>query len=417
MSLAKPNQQSKFKTNKKTIVGVVVVIVLAAVGARLLTLSHAQTPYASASAPTGRITSPASIKVDSTASSGSSVQFGSAPSITSPTQADLTDALAMLNNETNHGWTTCFESGAGLSINWDELNGKTVYDWNGTGQPDPCPAPYATRHEDRMTTLRFLHALLLYKADTGSTHFDSEISTIEAHVLTLFTTANPDQRGWAYDEFTDIAKLSGNSQFTAIANSMLALYAKSPFGNTRPDYQFEEASALVQSGVPAYVSQGQAELNSYWNSEYISGIQLISEPTEIQSSDNGDIAIALARAGMITQAQDIIQGMQKYLWDPTYGGYYEGATYTNGVLSTKDKKTGGRSMAMLELGKILNDKTMITQMDNIFHQHIYQASPTGYEGVLYEQQPNWQPYVLGGTTENWVTSEAMGIAMIALLIQ
>jgi UTP:GlnB (protein PII) uridylyltransferase len=87
------------------------------------------------------------------------------------------------------------------------------------------------------------------------------------------------------------------------------------------------------------------------------------------------------------------------------------------VLTIKNKKTGGRSMAMLELGKILGDQTLITQMDNLFHQNIYQSSPTGYEGVLYEQQQNWQPYVLDGTTENWVTSEAMGITMIALLIQ
>jgi hypothetical protein len=323
----------------------------------------------------------------------------------------------MLANETSHGWTTCYESGAGLAVNWDELNGNTVYDWNGTGQPDPCPAPYATRHEDRMTTLRFLHALLLYEADTGSTQFDSEISTIEAHVLTLFTTSNPDPRGWAYDEMTEIAQLTGNTNFTDIANAMLALYARSPYNDTRPDYQFEEASALVQSGEPAYVAQGTAELNSYWNADYLSDLQLINEPTEIESAENGDIAIALARAGMTTRAGDIVQGMQKVFWDPMYGGYYEGATYTNGVVTIKNKKTAGRSMNMLELGKILNDQTLVTQMDALFHSHIYQSSPVGYEGVFYEQQRDWQPDVIDGTTENWVTSESMGISLVALLMQ
>ena len=53
------------------------------------------------------------------------------------------------------------------------------------------------------------------------------------------------------------------------------------------------------------------------------------------------------------------------------------------------KKTGGRMMNMMELGKILDDPTLVSTMDTIFHQHIYQSSPVGYQGVLYEQQPDW----------------------------
>lgn len=109
--------------------------------------------------------------------------------------------------------------------------------------------------------------------------------------------------------------------------------------------------------------------------------------------------------------------MQKELWDPLYGGYYEGLTDTNGVVAIKNKKTGGRSMNMMELGKLLNDQALVSQMDALFRDHIYQSSPVGYQGVLYEQERNWQPYVLNGTTENWVTSEAMGISAIALLMR
>jgi hypothetical protein len=334
-----------------------------------------------------------------------------------PTGPDLVDAQAMLANEANHGWTTCYVSGAGIAINWDALNEKTVYDWNGTGRPDPCPTPFATRHEDRMTTLRFLHALLLFKTDTGSTQFDAEINTIEAHVLTLFRVSNPDLRGWAYDEMIAIAKLSGNSEFDDIASAMLALYARSPYKGPRPDYQFEEASALVQSGQPIYVAQGTAELDHYWDTDYLGNLQLINGPGEIESAENGDIAIALGRAGMTTRAEDIAQGMQNVLWDPVYGGYYEGAIYANGAVTIKSKKTGGRSMNMMELGKILNDQTLITQMDALFHAHIYQSDTAGYEGVLYEQQRDWQPYVIDGTTENWVTSESMGISLVSLLMQ
>ena len=97
------------------------------------------------------------------------------------------------------------------------------------------------------------------------------------------------------------------------------------------------------------------------------------------------------------------------------GGFGEGADYANNSLSLKMKKTGGRMMNMMELGKVLGNAILLTTMDTLFHQHIYQSSPAGYEGVLYEQQPNWAPYTLGGTTENWVTSEAMGITEVALL--
>ena len=315
----------------------------------------------------------------------------------------------MLVNEENHGWDSCYN---GLYINWDEVNGYTVGNWNGTGKPDPSPC---TRHEDRMTTLRFLDGLLLYKADTGSTEFDAEINTIEAHVLTLFATGNPDPRGWAYDTVVQVAQLSGNAQFTAIANAMLNLYATRPADSSRPDWQIEEASALVQSDVPSYVALGTTELNNYWNANYLPSVGLVNEPNGIVTSDQGDMATALARAGFTTQANQVLSGLQTHLWDPVFGGFGEGAVYANGTLTLKMKKTGGRMMNMMQLGKLLGNTTLVSTMDTLFQQHIYQSSPSGYEGVLYEQQPDWAPYVLGGTTENWVTSEAMGISYIALL--
>jgi len=315
----------------------------------------------------------------------------------------------MLVNEEEHGWDSCYN---GLSINWNDVNGTTVDNWNGTGHPDPSPC---TRHEDRMTTLRFLDGLLLYKANSDSTEFDVEINKVEQHVLTLFTTANPDPRGWAYDTVAQIAGLSRDPEFTAIANAMLKLYATNPADNSRPDWQIEEASALVQSGVPSNVVLGKAELNQYWGAYYLPGVGLVNEPNGIVTTDQGDMAIALARAGFTTEANQVLSGVVAHLWDAEYGGFGEGAVYSNGSLSLKMKKTGGRMMNMMQLGKILDDTTLVSTMDGIFQQHIYQSSPEGYQGVLYEQQPDWALYTLGGTTENWVTSEAMGITYVALL--
>ena len=134
------------------------------------------------------------------------------------------------------------------------------------------------------------------------------------------------------------------------------------------------------------------------------------------TADQGDIAVALAKAGFTAQAEDVLAGMEAHLWDPAYGGFGEGTVLSaNGTLSFKNKKTGGRMMNMMTLGKDLGDSSLVSTMDTLFQQHIYQASPAGYQGVLYEQQQDWQPYVLGGTTENWTTSEAMGITYVALL--
>ncbi len=399
-------------------------LVTAGVSVTLLEATAYASNRSSASSPSSP-SSPSSKSVSGVtasgeSSSGLSLSTPSGPTISvsplstggssGPSVADLDDAQAMLENEVAHGWDSCYN---GLYINWDEVNGRTVGNWNGTGQPDPSPC---TRHEDRMTTLRFLDGLLLYKADTGSAEFNSEISTIEAHILTLFTTANADPRGWAWDTMTQIAQLSGNAQFTAIANAMLKLYATSPANNSRPDWQIEEASALVQSGVPSYVTLGTSELRAYWSANYLPNVELVNEPTEMVTADQGDIAVALAKAGFTAQAEDVLAGMEAHLWDPAYGGFGEGTVLSaNGTLSFKNKKTGGRMMNMMTLGKDLDDSSLVSTMDTLFQQHIYQASPAGYQGVLYEQQQDWQPYVLGGTTENWTTSEAMGISYIALL--
>jgi hypothetical protein len=348
------------------------------------------------------------------------VGVGSSPpaaATTGPSLSDLQSVHAMLVNEETHGWDSGYQ---GLAINWN----STGMNYNGSGQPDPS---LTTRHEDRMTTLRFLLALLLYKAKTGTTEFDGEIAFIENHVLILFGMVQPppgspvpfgvptDKRGWAYTDMAGVAWLSGDGRFATIANDMVADYAEGIDGTSSPDWQFEEASALVQSGVPSYVAIGQSDLNSLWQADFLPDVNLINE-SPIKTSDEGDIAIALARAGMTDRANAILQGLQVF-WDAKLGGYSEGGTYSAGKVTPQTKKTSGRMLNMLELGTLLGNQQLVTTMNYLFHTYIYQSKPTGYEGVLYEQKPNWSLYVINGSTENWVTSEAMGISMIALLEQ
>ena len=261
-------------------------LVMAGVSVTLLETTAYASNRSSASSPSSP-SSPSSKSVSGVtasgeSSSGLSLSTPSGPTISvsplstggsagssGPSVADLDDAQAMLENEAAHGWDSCYN---GLDINWDEVNGRTVGNWNGTGQPDPSPC---TRHEDRMTTLRFLDGLLLYKADSGSTEFNSEINTIEAHILTLFTTRTPIHAGLAWDTMTQIAQLSGNAQFTAIANAMLKLYATSPANNRDRLADRGGVSPRAERGAD-YVTLGTSELRAYWSANYLPSIELVT---------------------------------------------------------------------------------------------------------------------------------------------
>ena len=73
--------RSKIVTDsKQKVLGVVVVLILAITGFKLLTLSQAQSPYASAPAASGSLAAAASIRNDPTATGSKAVQFGAVQS-------------------------------------------------------------------------------------------------------------------------------------------------------------------------------------------------------------------------------------------------------------------------------------------------------------------------------------------------
>lgn len=65
------------KPDKQKLFGIVIVLILAVSGTRLLIATHAQSPYASSEAESGTLTGSATIQSDSNASGGKDVQFGS----------------------------------------------------------------------------------------------------------------------------------------------------------------------------------------------------------------------------------------------------------------------------------------------------------------------------------------------------
>lgn len=312
-----------------------------------------------------------------------------------PVATSLTDVRAMLMNFHQHGFNPCVD---GLYVNWD----ATGVNYNGTGTPDPNPC---TRH-DPLTDLRYLANLYRYQSATGDHVFASDIAKMTPIVLHEYT-GHVDARGWVYTELLTISR--SDPRFDTIAQRYPAVYAHGYLKASRVDYDFEEASVLVQSGIPADVLLGTHRLNALWAKWYSPKLHLVVWGTEVKTSQEGDIAVALARAGMSLRANDLLTGMHA-LWDVANGGYDEGATLS--PWSLKTKKTGGRQANILILADLLRDTTLAATMRSLIISKVYLPHDAG---VVYEQTPIWGLYVIHGHTEDWVTSEAMGITIAALL--
>ena len=312
----------------------------------------------------------------------------------------------MLHNEATNGTNPC---NGHLWVNWVVASDGTVTgNYNGTGQPDANPC---TRH-DPATELRYVRNLLAYQHDTGDISYAAQIAYYEPMVLANY--ANVDPRGWVYDDLMDSYTTSGNVAFLNEAEHMAQTYLTSGLNTSRIDWQIEEASVLVQEGNrtsnAAMMNAGLAALHAAssaidptYHLVFISGLA--------KASQNGDIAVAFARAGDTADAILVEHGMNA-LWDSVYGGYDEGALLTSTGLTIQQKKTGGRMANMLILARLLNDATLQQNMMTVLLDDVYLPN---LHGVLYEQHQNWSLYVINGTTETWVTSEAMGIMLETLM--
>jgi hypothetical protein len=117
------------------------------------------------------------------------------------------------------------------------------------------------------------------------------------------------------------------------------------------------------------------------------------------------------------------------LWDSHHLGYYAALTFPGKtiahpgtpVLSRKTKQ-GGQQLLMLEAFQVANTMTdgtytsMVMALQQVATEKAYYATGHGY---LDQETADWKPLVLqsgdnAGETEDWVTTEAMGIALEAL---
>jgi hypothetical protein len=118
------------------------------------------------------------------------------------------------------------------------------------------------------------------------------------------------------------------------------------------------------------------------------------------------------------------------LWDMHHLGYYAALTFPGKTIAhpgtpvlSKKTKEGGQQLLMLEAFQMADTLTggtyssMVLAMEQVAVNRAYYAAGHGY---LNQEAADWKPLVLqtgvnAGETEDWVTTEAMGIALEALL--
>ena len=137
---------------------------------------------------------------------------------------------------------------------------------------------------------------------------------------------------------------------------------------------------------------------------------------------------------LLDKAQELLAPLRAHpntlgLWDSHHLGYYAALTFPGKTLThpgtpvlSKKTKQGGQQLLMLEAFKVADTLTdgdytsMVMAMEQVAINKAYYAVGHGY---LDQETADWKPLVLQGgdntgETEDWMTTEAMGIALHAL---
>lgn len=399
--------------------------------------------------------------------------------------------LDMLDNIKANGFDSNSSINGGLGglwINWREGTQPLQVDFNGSGKTD-AQSNVPLRH-DRLTDLRYLRALLEYKAQHQSdTQFDSEITKYTAIVKA--DLPGTDDRGWVYDEISRITALDNDPWFATKLKDFATQFANGsyhanigtvyktdsthPNGYYRVDWAIEQGCALIQAGKQFnnadWTSKGESILtfvraHAYMPQYHIFAYQMdqvltssgAANPTETfyntydPKTGKGTIGsrIVLGEVAqeilsllhayqasgeptLLSDARDLIDTLSPSinrlgLWDSTNTGYFKQVTFSGTSLQSagtlqldNTKKEAGRQGQMLEAVVLANKVTnnAYASMQSALVTMV--TGPAYYapgHGVVYEVRPDWSLVKNSGSStgfEDWVTTEAMGIALEGLL--
>jgi hypothetical protein len=372
----------------------------------------------------------------------------------------------------------------GLYINWRYGTKPLQANFNGSGKTD-AESGARPRH-DVLTDQRYLHNLLLYKhLHPSDTAFDSDLERFRKIVHDEFENSR-NERGWLYDEFIDMYRLSGDDFYKQTARSLVESYAAGiskgpapvnfkknanhPGGYYRVDNMLQQGAALIQASrefhKPEWETLGRRMVDFIYDHAWFKPYHCFAitmdnlllpdgslNPDETIYRDStgrytvdggvvrlggiGQIITSLLHAYQATRdklcldrATDLLDVLSPDrntlgLWDTRNLGYFNAIVFPGKSYSdpgkpklSDSKKESGRQAHMLEAVALANRLTGNRYRkleDDLVTVVTTKAYFAAGRGVPYEQAADWSLLALkNGVNEDWVTSEAMGIALMAL---
>ena len=388
--------------------------------------------------------------------------------------------LDMMTNLHENGFNPTL---GGLYINWRYGTSPIQGNFKGSGETDgPGDKP---RH-DILTDQRYLHNLLLYKhLHPTDQRFDADLDRFRKIIRAEFANSH-NERGWLYDEFIDMYRLSGDAFYRDVARGLVESYAAGvskgaapvnfkrnanhPGGYYRVDNMLQQGAALIQAAhefsQPEWEATGRLMLDFIYDHAYFKAYHCFAitmdnlfipdgklNPDETIYRDStgrytvdggvvrlgglGQIVSSLLHAYLATKDKLFLdraialmdalspQPNTLGLWDTRNLGYFNAIVFPGKSQSdpgrpklSDTKKESGRQAHMLEAAVLANRLTggrYRKLEDDLVVVTTTKAYYAAGHGVPYEQAADWSllPLKKGGK-EDWVTSEAMGISLMAL---
>jgi hypothetical protein len=335
----------------------------------------------------------------------------------------------------------------GLYINWrGSWDGVTSPGANtniSTAGVSDEEAGLTVRH-DPLTDLVYLRDLVVYRAlDPTGPSFAADISRIEPIVVAEFDDYRF-YRSWVYFELLDLDRydpgrgwaLRAQRMASAVAaawSSTRGVILQASDGTYRPDYEAESAAMLVDAGKrfdqPTWITEGHATATQLLTAARDRSTGLFDG----QIGANGTVSQAQMKVGEQAQllnalltvydvtgdralldavetAVTTMYAPQPGLHDDVNGGFFFGADTDGKHLRPQYKETRqGWMLPLLQhLEKIDGQQaTRIDEMTTVVRDKLYRASSHGY---VYRVAPDFADYQTQAGDENFVSTEAMGLA-------
>lgn len=278
--------------------------------------------------------------------------------------------------------------------------------------------------------------------------------------------------GFFRDTARTLAEYYATKEFHADIGAAYKTRANKPRGYYRVDNALEIGCALVMAGIhfnrPDWSRKGERLVQFVYDHAYLRDYHLfLNQMDEVRLPDGsanpnqkiyrepfrnyvadggvvrfgniGQIALSLLHTYVVTtnrlfldRANDLLLPLTAEqnslrLWDVKHEGYFNGVRFDGpdfrnpGKPNLLDsKKESGRQFHMLQAFHVANrvtDGKYRAMEDALVRVLVDKAYYEPGRGILYEVKPDWTPLQLKGgknNVEDWVTTEAIGIALEAL---